>query len=221
MLEALLFDLDGTLADTDPIHMRAWREELADHDLDIDEDFYRANVSGRLNPNIVADLLPELDAQQSNALIERKEARFRDLADRLEPLPGLAEIMAWARTRGIALALVTNAPRENAFFMLAALDLEAAFPTIVLGEDAAAGKPDPAPYRMALEQLGMQPSAGLAFEDSASGVRSAHRAGLEVVGMTTTHSARELGESGADLAVPDFRDARLWRRLRQRGGDAG
>lgn len=221
MLEALLFDLDGTLADTDPIHMRAWQEELADHDLHIDEDFYRANVSGRLNPNIVADLLPELDAHQADALIERKEARFRELADRLEPLPGLAEVMAWARSRHMALALVTNAPRQNAFFMLAALGLEAAFPTIVLGEDAPAGKPDPAPYRMALEQLGVQPAAGLAFEDSVSGVRAAHRAGVEVVGVTTTHSGDELGAAGSDLSVPDFRDARLWRRLKVRAGVTG
>ncbi len=113
---------------------------------------------------------------------------------------------------------MTNALRENAAFMLAALGLEAAFPTIVLGEDAPAGKPDPAPYRMALEQLGVAPAAGLAFEDSVSGVRSAHRAGLEVVGITTTHSERELGEAGAGLSVPDFRDPRLWRRLQERVG---
>jgi beta-phosphoglucomutase len=88
-----------------------------------------------------------------------------------------------------------------------------------LGQDAPAGKPDPAPYRIALEQLGVRPDLGMAFEDSASGVRSAHRAGLEVVGMTTTHSATQLREAGADLSVPDFRDARLWRRLRERAGD--
>lgn len=216
MIEALLFDLDGTLADTDPLHMRAWQEELATWELDIDEDFYRQNISGRLNPNIVADLLPELSSKEAEEVIYRKEDRFRTLADRLERLDGLESLLRWAGDHGLELALVTNAPRENAGFMLAALGLQDAFPTIVLGEDAPAGKPDPAPYRMALAELGVEAAAGMAFEDSVSGVTSAHRAGLDVVGITTTHPDAELRAAGAFLTAPDFSDAALWRELRAR-----
>lgn len=216
MLKALLFDLDGTLTHTDPTHMRAWIEELAAHGLEIDEPFYRTNISGRLNPDIVADLLPELDSGASDRLIDRKEGRFRELAERLDPLPGLESLLAWARERDLALALVTNAPRRNAMFMLDALDLTDAFPTFVLGHEAPAGKPDPAPYRMALEQLGVDPRAGIAFEDSVSGVRSAHGAGLVVVGVTTTHSDDELRSAGAKLTVRDFSADELWSYLLER-----
>lgn len=219
MLCALLFDLDGTLTHTDPTHMRAWREELAEHGLEIDEAFYREHISGRLNPDIVSDLLPELDRGASERLIDRKEARFRSQAEGLEPLPGLASVLAWARDRNLDLALVTNAPRQNALFMLDALDLSDAFPTVVLGHDAPAGKPDPAPYRMALEQLGVDPDAGIAFEDSASGVRSATGAGLAVVGVTTTHSDAELRAAGAMFTVTDFSSEALWSYLKSRATD--
>ncbi len=216
MLKALLFDLDGTLIHSDPTHMRAWQEELAEHGLEIDESFYRNNISGRLNPDIVADLLPELGSEASMRLIDRKEARFRNLAERLEPLPGLETLLAWVGECELDLALVTNAPRQNALFMLDALDLTDAFPTVVLGDEAPAGKPDPAPYRMALEQLGVDGQTGIAFEDSASGVRSAHGAGLVVVGVTTTHSDAELRSAGAMFTVRDFAAAELWSYLKER-----
>lgn len=218
MLAAILFDLDGTLTHTDPLHMRAWKEALAEYGLAIDEPFYRNRISGRLNPDIVSDLLPELDGQEVRNLIDRKEASFRDLADRLEPLAGLAPLLAWIRRHDLDLALVTNAPRVNARFMLEALGLSETFPTVVLGDEAPAGKPDPAPYRMALEAMGVAPASGIAFEDSVSGVRSASGAGLEVVGVTTTHADKELKAAGAAMTVADFRDDALWRRLRTRLG---
>ena len=213
MLQAILFDLDGTLAHTDPIHMRAWQEELAHHELEIDEGFYKERISGRLNPHIVADLLPDLDDLESDALIARKEARFRALAESLQPLDGLLDLLDWARGANVSVALVTNAPRENATFMLEALGLQDAFPTIVLGHDAPPGKPDPAPYRAALEALGVPADMTLAFEDSVTGVRAAHGAGIPVVGVTTTHAAADLRAAGAFVTASDFRDPAVRRRL--------
>lgn len=216
MLAALLFDLDGTLADTDPIHLRAWQRLLQEHGIEVDETFYRERISGRLNPRIVEDLLPGLGPDERDALIERKEAEFRAMADRLERLAGLEALLGWARDEGLRLALVTNAPRENARFMLDALELADAFETIVRGEEATAGKPDPAPYLLALERIGAPAGACAAFEDSRSGVASAHRAGIPVIGMTTTHPPEELLAAGALRTAPDFRDDGLWRYLRAR-----
>ena len=223
MLEALLFDLDGTLADTDPIHMRAWQRILRDYGMEVDETFYRQRISGRLNPRIVEDLLPRLDANERDDLIERKEAEFRALADRLERLAGLDEILDWARDERLRIGLVTNAPRENARFMLEALGLADAFETVVRGEEAAAGKPDPAPYLLALERMGIGADVAVAFEDSRSGVGAADRAGIPVIGMTTTHPPDELRDAGARQTAPDFRDDALWSYLRSRlnGSSAG
>src|SRR6056297_3868095 len=209
-LAALLFDLDGTLAHTDPLHFLAWQDALAEHGVEVDEAAYARHVSGRHNPQIVADLLPHLTEAEGRAFAEDKESRFRAAADRLEPLPGVHEVLRAARSAGLATALVTNAPRHNTLFMLRALELQEAFDAIGLGDEAAAPKPDPAPYREMLRTLGVKADRTLAFEDSPSGVTSARGAGVRVVGLATTQRPEALADLGASLVVDDFLDARLW-----------
>ena len=206
---ALLFDLDGTLVHTDPIHFRAWRDMLARFGVTIDEAAYARRVSGRHNPEIVADLLPALSPAARDAAIDEKEARFRELAGGVAPLTGAAALLEVARSAGLATAGVTNAPRENARFLLRALGLEDAIDAVILGDDVASAKPDPAPYLAALVRLGRRPEAGLAFEDSPSGVRSARAAGLRVVGLATTQRPEVLAAEGADPVVRDFSERRL------------
>ncbi|AGY60690.1 HAD family hydrolase [Gloeobacter kilaueensis] len=211
MLAALLFDLDGTLSDTDPIHLRAWQDMLAPFGLSVDEEFYRTRFSGRRNPEIIQDLLPQLPDEQKAALAEDKEAHFRELArGLLVPLAGALELIDWAKRRQLACALVSNAPRPNVHFMLEVLQLQTVFDAVVLGDDLPHGKPDPLPYRVALEQLGVHPRQAIAFEDSPSGVRSAVGAAIPTVGITSTQSAEKLRELGVVLAVPDFCDQQLW-----------
>lgn len=221
---ALLFDLDGTLAHTDPLHFRAWQEALEGHGVVVDEAAYARHVSGRFNPAIVADLLPHLTEAEGRRFADAKEARFRELAAELAPLAGLHEVLDRAHAAGLATAVVTNAPRENARFMLTALGLADAFDAVGLGEEADAAKPDPAPYREMLARLGVDAGAALAFEDSPGGVRSARGAGIRVVGIGTTQRPEVLIGEGADLVVDDFTDARLWRgplAFLARLGDAG
>lgn len=206
---ALLFDLDGTLVDTDPIHLVAWQEVLRPHGFEVDAEAYRQRISGRLSPAIVRDYLPDLDQAQARAFAARKEAMFRDAATDLRTLPGLHELLERARANEMKLALVTNAPRENMQHLLAVLRLRDTFDVEVLADDIGVGKPDPAPYRHALKRLAIAPEAGLAFEDSVSGVRSARSAALRVVGLTTTQAASTLARSGADPIVADFEDAAL------------
>lgn len=117
MLKAVLFDLDGTLADTDPLHLLAWREVLAPYGLKVDPAFYRERISGRLNPEIVRDLLG-LEGKEAERLIAAKEARFRALAQGLRPTPGLPEFLERIREKGLLWGVVTNAPKENARHVL-------------------------------------------------------------------------------------------------------
>ncbi|MCS7067699.1 MAG: HAD-IA family hydrolase [Meiothermus sp.] len=205
-LKALLFDLDGTLADTDRLHEQAWLEGLAQHGLRADHHFYQTQISGGLNPEIVRRVLPWLSEAEGELFLAQKEARFRELAAGVKPLPGLRKLWVWAQSRGLRRALVSNAPRANARFMLERLGLE--FDLVVLSEELPAGKPDPLPYRTALAQLGLGPEAALAFEDSPSGVRAAVGAGLRTVALTTGHRPEAL--AGAFLHIADFTDEHLW-----------
>jgi HAD superfamily hydrolase (TIGR01509 family) len=216
MLKALLFDLDGTLANTDPIHFETWRELLLDQGLDIDLGFYQAKFSGRRNQEIVKDLLPHLSDVEGEQLSWQKEANFRDRAEQvLVATPGLAEILAWTAQHHLKQAVVTNAPVENARFMLRVLQLEATFPVVILGDELPKGKPDPLPYQLALEQLQVSAAETIAFEDSPSGIRSAVGAGIPTVGIASTHSPTELYDLGVSLVITDFTDDRLWRWLEQ------
>lgn len=208
---ALLFDLDGTLVDSDPIHLGAWQEMLRPYGIAVDEAEYRRRISGRINPAIVADYLPQLSVDEARAFAARKEAMFREGASHLEPVPGLRELIERARSRGTRLALVTNAPVENVDHMLRVLRLDGMFEVVVLADRLARGKPDPLPYATALERLELAARDGFAFEDSLSGVRSARAAGLRVAGITTTQPAAVLVEAGADPIVADFTDATLLR----------
>ncbi len=216
MLKALLFDLDGTLVETDSLHFMIWQDFLRDYGIDSDREFYQTHISGRLNPDIVADLLPQLDAEATADFIWRKEAEFRNRATALQPMPGLLPLLDWAQQQAIQIAVVSNAPRENVWFALKALKLETAFEQVILGDDLPKGKPDPLPYQEALRQLQVSPEQAVAFEDSPSGMRSAIGADIFTVGIASTHSPEALEQLGAQLVIPDFTDARLLSLLEQK-----
>ncbi|CAN5673465.1 hypothetical protein BH24ACT22_BH24ACT22_09650 [soil metagenome] len=132
MLKALLLDLDGTLAETDSIHRITWATVLHPHDIEVNEEFYKENISGRLNPDVVKDLLPHFSDEEGREIAEAKEVDFRERTDELEPLPGLTNFLEEARSKGLKLALVTNAPKDNVGAVLTGLGLEDAFDSEVL-----------------------------------------------------------------------------------------
>jgi HAD superfamily hydrolase (TIGR01509 family) len=216
MLKALLFDLDGTLAETDSLHFLIWQDFLRKYGLETDRDFYRARISGRLNPDIVTDLLPQLTPDEQADFIWRKEAKFRDQAESLQPLPGVMEVLDWATQARLKLAVVSNAPRENAEFMIRALQLEQTFDTVVLSDDLPLGKPDPLPYREALHRFDLSAEATIAFEDSPSGIRSAVGAGILTIGIASSHEPAVLQALGAEPVVADFTDQRVMELLSAR-----
>lgn len=206
-MKALLFDLDGTLTHTDPIHLRALQHLLGEHGREMDEAVYRSEISGRSNSELGRRLFPDRDDHAD--LLTRKEALFRDYAVELVPLAGAADLIAAARAAGIGLALVTNAPRANVDHLLSAIGLADAFDTIVHGDEMDRPKPDPLPYLTALDRLGATASEALAFEDSTPGIRAATAAGIRTIGIATTLTDAELRDAGAEFSIADFTDARL------------
>jgi HAD superfamily hydrolase (TIGR01509 family) len=213
LYRALLFDLDGTLAETDSLHLPTWVDVLAPYGIEVDEGFYKEKISGRSNSKIVRDLLPHLSAKEGSELADAKEASFRERTHELEPLPGLIDFMKEGKSRGISLALVTNAPEENVEAILLALELEEFFDEVVLSDEVGPVKPDPAPYKAALDKLGVSPEGALAFEDSTSGIASSVAAGIPTVGIASTQQPETLEHAGAFMVANDFADPRLRRLL--------
>ncbi len=209
MYRALLFDLDGTLAETDSLHLPTWAAVLKPHGIEVDEELYRARISGRSNAVIAKDLVPSLTTEEIQSIADAKEEDFRERAVDLEPLPGLVDFIESANERGLKTALVTNAPKKNVIAILAALGLDDDFDLVVVADEVGAGKPDPAPYRVAVERLGIAPKDSLAFEDSPSGIASAVGAGVPTVGISSTQQPEALREAGAFMVAQDFTDPNL------------
>jgi HAD superfamily hydrolase (TIGR01509 family) len=206
---ALLFDLDGTLAETDSLHLPMWVDALQPYGVEVDEVFYLDRISGRSTAEIVRELLPHLTDEQGRSIGDAKEASFRERASELEPLPGLVDFVKRGRKRGMRIVLVTNAPEENVEAILPALKLRGFFDTVVLADEVEAVKPDPAPYRVALEKTGVPAERALAFEDSVSGISSSVAAGIPTVGIASSQDPKKLLGAGAFMTAEDFTDPQL------------
>lgn len=208
----LLFDLDGTLAQSEPLHFAAFQAIVAEAGRDLGHDDFVRHVSGRSNAAIMAFLFPDADAAVHRDLAERKEASFRALAASggLDPTPGAIEVLAWARRRQVATGLVTNAPRANAELMVSVLGLADAFDAILTADEVARGKPHPDPYLTAMRLLALAPAATVVVEDSLPGIAAARAAGLRVVALATPATASVVRGSGADLVVTSLADASFY-----------
>ncbi|SLN27867.1 Fructose-1-phosphate phosphatase YqaB [Roseivivax jejudonensis] len=207
MPPALLFDLDGTLLHSDPLHVAVFIELYAERGRHIDQTYYLKQIHGRQNAEIFSRDFPQEDPQ---ALSEEKEARFRArLPARVDPMPGLGALLDRAEAAGARMAVVTNAPRANALAMLGAIGATDRFEALVVGDECARAKPDPTPYRVAMETLGVRPEDAMAFEDSPSGLRAARGASAFVVGLRSSLPHDRLIEAGAHASISDFSDPAL------------
>ena len=216
MLSAILFDLDGTLANTDPLHFKIWQEILAQYGINCDRSFYQEHISGNTNERLIARVLPHLSAEEAKQLAIDKEAQFRAKAPTMQPTPGLERILQLSNEVPLKRAVVTNAPKENAHHMLEALNLTATFPIMVLAEDAPPGKPDPAPYLLGLKKVGAIAEEAIAFEDSPTGIQSAVAAGIYTIGIASTHDPELLKGFGAHMVIQDFNSPQLWQLIEKK-----
>lgn len=206
-ISGLLFDIDGTMVDTDPAHFAAFNAVLEGHRAPITFDEYSLNIQGFAENLILDYLFPGGDAPAG--LIDDKEARFRAEVTTLEPTPGLVDLLEWAAKTDMPYAAVTNAPRANAEVMLSALSLRERFASVTIGEELPNPKPHPMPYLNAAAEIGIDPGAAVAFEDSLSGIISARAAGAHVYAIACAIPAERQLEAGAARVITDFNDPAL------------
>ena len=211
---ALLFDIDGTLVDSDPLHLEAFNQTFAPFGHSFDRERFALELQGLANEAIARRFVPHLSAEDGMAVMRGKEQIFRDLArSDIHPVPGLFELLDRADAAGLPMAAVTNAPRANAELILDSIGITHRFAAIVIGEELAHGKPHPLPYQEGLRFVGGSATASIAFEDSRSGVQSATAAGIPTVGIRTSLSHADLVGAGAAASAAAFDDPDLLARL--------
>ncbi|XP_020260898.1 haloacid dehalogenase-like hydrolase domain-containing protein Sgpp [Asparagus officinalis] len=219
-LEAILFDIDGTLCDSDPFHYEAFREMLLEmgynNGVPITEEFFAEKISGKHNDDIGHFLFPDWEHERAMKWMEDKEVTFRRLAaEKLQPVDGLQKLCKWVKDQGLKHAAVTNAPRVNAEFMLTKLGLDKFFHVLVVGSECERAKPFPEPYMKALEVLKASPEHTFVFEDSVSGIKAGVAAGMPVIGITTRNPGQSLLDAGATFIIKDYEDPKLWKALKE------
>lgn len=206
----LLFDIDGTLVDTDALHLKAFNQVFAPFGHQFDEARFKAELQGFSITAIRQAFLSHLPEQQQIDILDEKEALFRDMArTELRPLDGLMALLDAADAAGLPMVAVTNAPRANAELMLTGLGIKHRFRAVVLGDELEHGKPHPMPYLEGLKILGARAELSVAFEDSRAGVQSASGAGIATVGIRTGLSHDELLRAGATTSALSYAEAAL------------
>jgi mannitol-1-/sugar-/sorbitol-6-phosphatase len=206
-INAALFDLDGTLVDSEPVHRAAWRSFFASRGWEVSEETYAAHFLGRRG----ADAFRSVDGPWRN---EDPEALLQEVlthlsAESTEPgtVPGAADLVRSVHAAGAPIAVVTSAPRAWVDEALAFVGVADLVSVVVSAEDVTAGKPDPEGYLAACDRLGVDPAHVAAFEDSVSGVTAAAAAGIaRVIGVLTTTNADALRAAGAHHVIDDLLD---------------
>jgi sugar-phosphatase len=201
-VRAGVFDLDGTIVDSEPRGLLALRRLFDDYRVPYDDVLLRRFV-GRRGPEVFAELDHLFPGHHPARLSAEVEAYFHEPGQpALAALPGAAELAGEIHRQGDPLALVTSASHDHAVPTLERLGLLGLFSVVVAGDDVAVGKPDPEGYGRASDELGVAPSGCVAFEDSPAGLAAARAAGMYCVAVTTTHPRSELFD--ADLIVADL-----------------
>ncbi|WP_067963514.1 HAD family hydrolase [Nocardiopsis trehalosi] len=207
---AALFDLDGTLINSEPRSLATWARLLDAHNVPYDEATLHRFMGRR-----GADVLSEDPALFPGVTWDVLLAELQQIGSSpdLPPVRDLPESVAFVRrlhAEGVPFALVTSAGRDWAELALERLGVAELFKGLVTAADVAVGKPDPRGYLMGADILGYAPEHIAVFEDTPAGIQAGKTAGMRVVGITTTHDRTKLGE--ADLVVDHLTEVD-WPRL--------
>ncbi len=212
-LDAVIFDFDGVLVDSEPYHQAAINAVLTPLGLELSQEEYEEHYLGFDDRGVFQHRYHvahrPLDQAGLRALIEGKAVAFAKLIEErgIQPFPGAVELMTALKAAKIPLALCTGATHRDVTVILNKVRALNQFDAVVTTDEVAASKPDPTCYRLALEKLwqahpqrNIRPQHALAIEDSPWGIEAAKGAGLKVAGLESSYTAPRLHK--ADFTLP-------------------
>jgi HAD superfamily hydrolase (TIGR01509 family) len=206
-LEAILFDLDGVIVDSEPLHEKAYRQTSLHLGRDLTSEEI-ASLKGTVDEIGAAKLLEYNPGATLSVpqVMEYQNNLFKAMFHQVKLISGSREFIKKAHRKGFKLGLTTSALQENQQRIFEMFDLGPFFSAIITREDIINGKPHPEPYLKTAERLGVAPANALVIEDSVNGVRSGTSAGCRVVAITTSFPRERLMELQADYVVDSFRE---------------
>jgi beta-phosphoglucomutase len=204
---AAIFDMDGVLVDSNPFHLRKWMDLLRENNIPYDPEELPQQILGKRNDDAFRLFFgPQLTWTERQRLSQKLEERFRAaFGPYAKPLPGLEALIRQLQGAGIPMAVASSAMRPNVEFVVDALAFRTFFRVLISGDDVRFPKPHPEIYLKTAEELGVQPAACVAFEDSFPGIGAVKAAGMKCVAIGSTFPIEDL-RACADLAVHTFED---------------
>jgi beta-phosphoglucomutase len=217
-LQAIVFDFDGVIANSEPLHLKAFQDALAEEDIDLTVSEYYARYLGYDDVGMFRALAQDrglaMDDDRLSSLVARKGARLQSMLSSGGVLfPGAAEFIRAAAAADVPLAIASGALRHEILEIVEAAGLGSLFSAIVASGDTPESKPSPAPYQLAFQMLReatrrpLDARRCVAIEDSLWGLESAQGAGLRCVGVTNSYPADAL--LGAELVVAGLHELTL------------
>jgi beta-phosphoglucomutase len=194
MQQAVIFDMDGVICHTNPFHSRAFQQFFEKRNLFPTEEDFELHMYGKNNGYILSHFLGrKIEGQELLELEDEKESLFRSIyKDLVDPIPGFLEFFHALRSAGFKTGVATSAPFANLEMIAGKLDLFPHLESALASEHVAKHKPDPEVYLKTADNLSLDPSQCVVFEDSFSGVSAAKNAGMKVVGVLSSHTIDQL-----------------------------
>jgi beta-phosphoglucomutase family hydrolase len=202
MIQAFIFDMDGTLIDSTQLDYEAWQKAMREYDAELPYEDYIAKLGAKSSE--VAKGYLDVSDEEIDQLVSRREAYFRQLVDEkgLSLLPGAEQFLQQLRNAHLKTALATGSNAEKLEFIFGKLPLRQYFDAFVTADDVSQGKPDPEIFVQAAARLGVAPADCVVMEDATNGVQAAKNGGMRCIALTTTRGTDQL--QGADLIVGGY-----------------
>lgn len=209
-MKALIFDLDGTIFDSESAIFKAWRQVYAEQGANLTLDTWLPLIgTNEVEFNPLADIEAQVGhAVNHDEVLGRAKTLEREYVNATDALPGVRELLAEAKNQGILLAVASSSGRSWVEGHLTRLGLIDYFSVLRTRDDVERTKPDPALFLRAAEGLGIRPGEAVVLEDSLNGIRAAHAAGM-FVAVIPNPLTKHLDLSNANLILGSLRDVTL------------
>lgn len=204
---ALIFDLDGVLVDSEPLHQRAKEQAFAEFGIVLEQSVYD-EIKGRPDESTLREILEARGVPHFlDELTQRKRMFFQAIQHELRAVPGAVEFIRWAKPR-FRMALATSSTSRNRDLAFGVLGVGDHFESVVDASRHRIPKPHPEVFQVAMSDLAVAPEDCWVVEDSVNGICAAKAAGCFTIGITTTFDGEILSRAGADLIIESFVDLR-------------
>jgi len=201
-MKAAIFDLDGVIVNTVPLHFKAWQRMFAEYGKEFDFEDYKEKVDGILRIDGARAILTDIDEAELKKAADKKQVYFLEYlnSEEISVYNDTVDLVKTLKKEKIKRSVISSS--KNCLPILKKVNLVELFDVILTGNDVTKGKPDPQVFFMAAKKMSVEPGSCVVFEDAVLGVEAGKRAGMKCVGVDRHGNPERLKK--ADLVVGDL-----------------